>query len=249
MAKILRFKAICFDWGNTIEIGRPLIVETILQVWQRVLPEVTYADVLAAMQDAWQELAKVKPTKKDLQDMSEFRQMLYARQAEIMANALGVDPDVPDWPWVANVFFNEHYFKNRTWSIPKSHASVLRKIKAAGIPMVIIANNEDPAELPQLIADLGLTGFFDHEIASSSFGHRKPHPKIYHAALNVLELRADEVLYVGDDYHNDYWGPAQVGMFPLLFDPQKIHIKVAGIRRIEKFEQLFDFLFEKSGGN
>ncbi|MFQ5628741.1 MAG: HAD family hydrolase [bacterium] len=206
MGKKLRFKAVCFDWGNTIEIGKPLILETVMHVWQKVIKDITYEATLAAAQDAWQELAKIKPNRKDLADMSEFRQMLYARQAELMANSLGVEPDMPDWPWVANVFFNDHYFKNRTWSIPNAHAKLLRKLRAANIPMTIIANNDDPAELPQLISDLGLTGFFEHEIASSTFGFAKPHPKIYLAALDCMDLRADEVLFVGDDYNNDYWG-------------------------------------------
>lgn len=244
MRKKMRFKAVCFDWGNTIEIGKPLILETVMHVWQKVIKDITYEDTLAAAQDAWQELVKTKPNRKDLNDMVDFRQTLYARQAEFMANSLGVDPDMPDWPWVANVFFNDHYFKNRTWTIPNSHAKMLRKLRAENIPMVIIANNEDPAELPKLIVDLGLIGFFECEIASSSYGYAKPHPKIYLAALDCLNLRADEVLYIGDDYHNDYWGPDQVGMFPVLFDPQKIHEKVEGIRSIEKIDQLLNYLYE-----
>jgi putative hydrolase of the HAD superfamily len=160
-----------------------------------------------------------------------------------MANALGVDPDMPEWPGIANVFFNDHYFKNRSWSIPGSHVKLLHTLRSINVPMAVIANNNDPAELPQLIADLGLTDFFEYEIASSSFGYSKPHPKIYLAALDSMDLRADEVLYVGDDYHNDYWGPAQVGMYPVLFDPQKIHAKVEGICRIENLEGLLDYLY------
>ena len=244
MSQKPNFKAICFDWGNTIEIGKPLILDSICHLWKHIDKSISSDEVLAAAQDAWHELAKIKPSRKDLNEMSEFRQMIYARQAELMGNYFGIEPDLPDWPWVANVYFNEHYFSNRSWSIPNSHAKLLRKLRATNLPMAVIANNQDPAELPQLMSDLGLTGFFEHEIASSTFGFTKPHPKIYLAALDSMDLRADEVLYIGDDFHNDYWGPEQVGMFSVLFDPQKIHSKVEGIRRIEKLENLFDYLYD-----
>ncbi len=241
------FKAICFDWGNTIEIGKPGIVKTLQVVWKRFLPNATPEQILAAAQTAWKELVKMIPGKRDLKDMDHFRQKLYARQAELMAEALGVRPDIPDWPWVFNVFFHEYYFTNRKWSIPRSHARVLRNLRAANIPMAVISNDNDPAQLPSVIADVGLTGFFVCEIASSSFGYCKPHPKIYLAALERLNLRADEVLYVGDDFHNDYWGPKQVGMFPLLFDPDGLHARAENIRRIANLEEVLDYLIPDKG--
>ncbi|MDQ7052749.1 MAG: HAD family hydrolase [candidate division KSB1 bacterium] len=236
------FKAVCFDWGNTIEIGQPTVVTTLQKVWQRFAPEATPEDILAAGQKAWKELVRIRPTKKDLKEPDVFRQKLYARQAELMAEALGVQPDIPDWPWVFNVFFHEVYFKDRQWTIPRSHARLLRKLRAANIPMAVISHDDDPAQLPSVIANVGLTGFFVCEISSSSFGYCKPHPKIFLAMLNRLNMRADEVLYVGDDFHNDYWGPEQVGMFPLLFDPEKLHARVEGIRRIERLDRVLDYL-------
>ncbi len=237
-----RFKAVCFDWGNTIELGQPGVVATLQTVWRRFAPEATPEAVLAAAQKAWQKLVRLRPNRSELKDPDQFRQRLYARQADLMARALGVRPDIPDWPWVFNVFFHETYLKDRQWTIPRTHARLLRKLRGAGIPMAVISNDDDPAQLPRLIADFGLTGFFACEIASSSLGYGKPHPKIYLAALNRLNLRADEVLYVGDDFHNDYWGPEQVGMFPLLFDPDGLCEKVPQVRRIQKLEQILEYL-------
>lgn len=236
------FKAICFDWGNTIEIGKPGIVATLQQVWKKFAADRAPQEILAAGQEAWKELVRMRPTRKDLLDMANFRQKLYARQAELMAKALGVDIHIPDWPWIFNVFFHEYYQKDRKWTIPRTHARLLRKLRAADIPMVVISNDEDPAQLPRVISDIGLTGFFVSEIASSSFGYSKPHPKIYLAALDRLNLRADEVLYVGDDFHNDYWGPEQVGMYPLLFDPDGLHARAESLRRIDKLEKVLDYL-------
>ncbi|RMD94055.1 MAG: HAD family hydrolase [Calditrichaeota bacterium] len=242
MTKGTVFKAVCFDWGNTIEMGKPSIVKTLQVVWKQFAPHATPDDILQAGQEAWSQLVLMEPRAKDLKDMEPFRQKLYARQAELMAAALGVSPNIPDWPWVFNVFFHNHYFKNRQWTIPRGHARVLRKLRSRGIPMAVVSNDDDPAQLPSVISQMGLTGFFVCEIASSSFGYCKPHPKIYLAALNRLNLRADEVLYIGDDFHNDYWGPEKIGMYPLLFDPERLHAKAQNVRRIEKLDQVLDYL-------
>lgn len=242
MKKNHKFKAVCFDWGNTIEIGDPGIVKTLQHVWKRFSANSTAEEILDAAQTAWRELVKIKPTRKDLLDMSGFRHRLYAKQAELMATALGVNPNVPDWPWVFNAFFHEYYFTNRSWKIPRSHARLLRKLRATNIPMIVVANDEDPAQMPTIISQLGLTGFFETDISSSSFGFSKPHPKIYLAACNRIDLRADEILFVGDDFHNDYWGPEQIGMYPLLYDPDDLHAKSENIRLLKNLEDIIQYL-------
>ena len=242
MSDEVKFKAICFDWGNTIEVGTPKIVTTLQQIWERFVPDVQPEQVLGAAQVAWKQLITLKPTRKDLKDMSHFRQMLWARQAEIMAHELGVDIDIPDWPWEANDDFNVHYYKRRARRIPEGHKKLLKKLREADVPMVIVANDSDSEELQKVISKVGLTGYFETGIASSTFGFAKPHSKIYLAALNRLDLRADEVLFVGDDFYNDYWGPSQVGMFPVLFDPNGLYARTENIRRIKKLDEVLQFL-------
>jgi len=243
MTSTSRFKAVCFDWGNTIEIGKPTIKETVLNVWGKFALTVSAEEIFKAAQLSRVELTKMLPLRKDLQDMTEFRQMLYARQAELMSDALGIDPDLPDWPWVANTFFNEFYFKNRSWQIPGSHIQLLHQLRQHKIQLAVISNDDDPAEQPKLISELGLIGYFAFEISSSAYGYEKPHPKIFLATLSKLDLRADEVIFIGDDFHNDYWGAEQVGMYSLLFDPARLYVNVKNIRRIERLEEVFGYLF------
>ena len=53
---------------------------------------------------------------------------------------------------------------------------------------------------------------------SGIVGHEKPHPAIFHAALQSMNVQPGRALYVGDVYSVDYVGATAVGMDAILFD-------------------------------
>ena len=53
---------------------------------------------------------------------------------------------------------------------------------------------------------------FHTTLISDDFGRRKPHPAIFHAALDRLAGRADEALYVGDTAADDIAGAQAAGI-------------------------------------
>jgi len=70
----------------------------------------------------------------------------------------------------------------------------------------------------------GLIDLFDVIIISSEVGKRKPHPFIFESALQRLEVKPSEAVFVGDDLYEDIYGAKQVGMKTVLFvnqDPMK----------------------------
>jgi putative hydrolase of the HAD superfamily len=54
--------------------------------------------------------------------------------------------------------------------------------------------------------------YFDAVIVSDEVGYWKPDPKIFHVALEKLNLRHDEVLFVGDSLRDDYVGALNSGV-------------------------------------
>lgn len=70
----------------------------------------------------------------------------------------------------------------------------------------------------------GLIDLFEAIIISSEVGKRKPHPFIFESALQQLEVKPSEAIFVGDDIYEDIYGAKQVGMKTVLFanqDPMK----------------------------
>jgi len=53
-------------------------------------------------------------------------------------------------------------------------------------------------------------------MSSSNHGFLKPHPSIFQAALDLMEVRPDEAVMVGDSFAHDIIGAHQAGMRGIL---------------------------------
>lgn len=89
--------------------------------------------------------------------------------------------------------------------------STLIKLKVKGLKLGIVS---DAPKLQAWIrlADLKLTDVFDFVITAEDVGEMKPHEVPYRKALEILDLGAEEVLFVGDNPSRDILGAKNVGM-------------------------------------
>jgi putative hydrolase of the HAD superfamily len=58
----------------------------------------------------------------------------------------------------------------------------------------------------------------DALVGSRAHGRVKPHPSIFTAALEALDVRAEEVAMVGDSYEDDIEGARALGIRAILLD-------------------------------
>ena len=86
---------------------------------------------------------------------------------------------------------------------------ILAEIRDRGLRIVICSNWD--WDLREAVAESGLTGAVDAMVSSAWIGARKPHPRIFAATLEVGEVRADEVVFVGDTWNADVDGPRAAG--------------------------------------
>ncbi len=63
-----------------------------------------------------------------------------------------------------------------------------------------------------------LLRYFKTIVLSKDVGYRKPNPRIFIRAIEDLDLRPNQVCFVGDNYHDDVIGPASVGITPIWLD-------------------------------
>ena len=86
----------------------------------------------------------------------------------------------------------------------------------------------------------GVIHFFDFVVTSIAEGWRKPHPAIYEIAVGKFGARTDEIIFVGDDYVNDYITPAELGIKPFFLDRYGRHPEISD--RVTSFYELRDKL-------
>lgn len=84
--------------------------------------------------------------------------------------------------------------------------------------MGVVSNFMVRDGIEELLRMTGIDHYFSFVVTSVGEGWRKPHPDIYGKALQLSGVGTDRVIFIGDDYINDYAYPASIGMKAVLLD-------------------------------
>jgi putative hydrolase of the HAD superfamily len=88
--------------------------------------------------------------------------------------------------------------------------AALRELNAAGIRIGLISNSHRC--LASFQSHFALEGLVSAAISSSDHGFMKPHPSIFAAALQLVNVRPEAALMVGDSVRQDVDGAMAAGM-------------------------------------
>ncbi|HEX3807352.1 MAG TPA: HAD-IA family hydrolase [Gaiellaceae bacterium] len=91
---------------------------------------------------------------------------------------------------------------------------VLDALRARGLKLGLLSNTE--RDLDEFVAHHRLS--VDAVLTSRSHGKTKPHETIFRRILELLDVRAEEALMVGDTLEDDVEGATAVGMRAVLVD-------------------------------
>ncbi|RLE51766.1 MAG: hypothetical protein DRJ20_01500 [Candidatus Methanomethylicota archaeon] len=109
--------------------------------------------------------------------------------------------------------------------------------------LIVISNASSQRNVEIYLENLGLKHYFDLIIVSGTIGYEKPDPKIFHAAAEMLDVKPEEMLHVGDDYEADYLGAISAGLKGVLIDRKDVH-KGKQCTRIKELTELIGLLNE-----
>ncbi|WP_457612083.1 TIGR02253 family HAD-type hydrolase [Methanocaldococcus sp.] len=87
----------------------------------------------------------------------------------------------------------------------------LIKLKNMGLKLGVLTDGLTLKQWEKLIR-LGIHPFFDDVITSEEFGLGKPHEEFFRYGLKRMNLKADEVIYVGDRIDRDIEPAKKLGM-------------------------------------
>jgi putative hydrolase of the HAD superfamily len=128
--------------------------------------------------------------------------------------------------------------RRRSWRMeayPET-AGVLRELRAMGLRLIVCSNWDWDLD-PQLEL-AGIAGLIDGRVSSAWVGARKPHPRVFRAALDEARVAADAAVMVGDSWVADVEGARAVGIRAVhvwrhahaLSDPAEDVVRVPDLR-------------------
>lgn len=87
---------------------------------------------------------------------------------------------------------------------------LLKELRSRGFRLGVISNWDPGAR--DILVRRGILEFFETTIISSEVGAVKPNREIFEIALEKASVKAEDCLYVGDNYYDDAVGASSVGM-------------------------------------
>ncbi|MEM1082701.1 MAG: HAD-IA family hydrolase [Verrucomicrobiota bacterium] len=110
----------------------------------------------------------------------------------------------------------DYYASGKAWRVFDEVTTVLHHCRELGFRLIVVSNFD--RRLHSILADLALVDHFECILTSADARARKPSPEIFRNALGQLNLKAGEVLHVGDSSDADQNGPRTLGMEAFLLE-------------------------------
>ncbi|HYJ24380.1 MAG TPA: HAD-IA family hydrolase [Acidimicrobiia bacterium] len=96
--------------------------------------------------------------------------------------------------------------------------SAIEQLRDSGVRVAVVSNSD--GSVRGSLGKAGLLDLFEFVIDSHEVGVSKPNPKIFHAALDRMDLKPSMAWYVGDSVFHDVNGARAAGLsHALLVDP------------------------------
>jgi HAD superfamily hydrolase (TIGR01549 family) len=108
--------------------------------------------------------------------------------------------------------------------------------------IAVISNADGGIE--RVLSLCGIADCFESITDSGIVGFEKPRTEIFQAALEAIQVRAEESLYVGDVYSVDYLGARNAGMDAVLLDVAGTY-RDRHLQRVESLQKLEPWLLNK----
>jgi len=203
-------KAVCFDFFNTLAYFDPPRDKTYADIANELGVNSTpegVAEALPAADAYWRTENFKAPIR---QREQEGKIAVYTEYGIRILAGTNATPDQA-LQMLAKAFEIGFVFKAFEDALP-----ALKLVKYKKLTAGLISNVGQ--EIDSYCTDLGFDPYLDFKVTSFEVGYDKPRPEIFQLALDKAGVKADEAVYIGDQYDQDILGARAVGMKAVLID-------------------------------
>ncbi len=229
-------KAVFFDLYNTL-IGydpprEELQARVLNDFGVKVKPEAFRRPLVIADEFIYQEHARTPLSKRP----AEEKMALYAQYQGIVLKEAGIEASNQ---LIGGILSKMQKFNFKT-VLFDDVVPALTELKERRLILGLISNVD--RDIAPLLKELGLTSLLQVVVTSQEAGFNKPQPEIFTEALRQARVKAQEAMYVGDQYQIDVVGANGAGMQGVLLDRGGYFDQITDCLRIQSLTQLAEHL-------
>jgi len=215
-----KYPAVAFDLDGTLYPNHSFYI----QIIPFLLKESKYMNAFRRTREFLHGEYKEKPglpetTKSDQTEINNSSNSFYKKQAQYMAKFLGQDPLMLEEKTEKMIYRGwEPLFKKvKLFSHVKETIKALRD---GGAKLAVLSDFPPHKKLE----NLGLSGLWDVILCSEEIGMLKPAKQVFQELIRVMNVPADEILYVGNSFKYDIQGAAGAGMKTAWIRPKRSYL-------------------------
>jgi len=229
-------KAVFFDLYQTLVRYEPsreeLQAKALKEFGIEVSPEVFCRPLVIADEFIYQEIAR-----SSLSQRSKEEQMkLWVQYEKVLLKEAGIETDEK---LILGLLGKMRQFDMKL-VLFDDVMPVLTDLQSRGLILGLISNVD--RDMTPVLSELRLTPLLQVVVTSQEVGFNKPQPEIFQAALKRTGVRAQEAIYVGDQYQIDVVGANRVGMKGIFLDRGGYFDEITSCPRIRTLAQIKEFL-------
>jgi putative hydrolase of the HAD superfamily len=211
-------RAVVFDAVGTLLRPEPAVGDAYAQAGRRFGSTRDAAEVQARFRVAWQaEEARDRDAGGLSTDDARERRRWQAIVAQVFPEVTRQDElFIALW---------DHFADAANWQLFDDVAETWRELERRELVLAVASNFDD--RLPGICQSLEPLARCRHVFASSAIGYRKPALEFYDRVARALDLPAESILMVGDDFENDVVAARQAGWTALLIARDKDQCSIA----------------------
>lgn len=173
------------------------LVRAVRSMWEEVQAELRAAE--SAEDERWREVPAVDKYRRLLRRLEAVEDDEVAELAEEIADT-------------------HHSMLVSASLVVEGAEDVLARVRQRGISTVLVSNWDHARAGSAMLERTRLAPLIDHVVISEAVGFRKPHPKMFEAALAPFGATPQAALHVGDLAEADAWGAGRLGFKTVWID-------------------------------
>ncbi len=229
-------KAVFFDFYNTLATHHPPREEAYVNACRELGIKIEARALFNSLPSAdtyWRDENSLSPIDKRT---PEGKIDLYAEYGTRILQGAGVEVSRDTaLQLLAKLQQHKWEFKAYDDTLP-----ALKELKNRGLILGLVSNVAQDME--PTYTELGLQPYLDFKVTSAEVGCDKPRPEIFMAALKKAQVKPEESIYVGDQYHLDIVGAQGVGMKALLIDRNNYSPDITDCPRIRSLTEITQYV-------